>query len=351
MVNISAPAVPAPAPAPAPLPGGTPAGSGRSGGPDSGLTVNHDVGRSVRVGWHGAELLRYVYTPEEPAEESPRPYLHPLRTLAGNEVSLYRPHDHRWHKGLCFGISNFGPDNFWGGGTYVRGQGYQALDNIGRVEHHDFPVLRRDADAVRLTERLRWVSAHGHPVAAEHRRLAVAVWANLSAWLLQFSTVLRNTTNETITIGSPTTQGRENAGYGGMLWHGPRSFIGGRVVTEDRTGADELMGWRGRWLGFVGRHDGYGPPGTLASTLVFRNHPTNLGADTTRWFVRTEPYACLGPAPFFDREYPLAPGAELRLRYDVVIADGERDVAGCGRLADRAGGTDLFARDPEEHHG
>ncbi|AVT35660.1 PmoA family protein [Plantactinospora sp. BB1] len=350
MVN-GGPLVPAAAPPPPavpvasarpPLPtGAVPAQGAAAGGAGNGLAVSHDVGRSVRVGWRGAELFHYVYTPPEPREEAPRPYLHPLRTLAGNVVSLYRPHDHLWHKGLCFGISNFGPDNFWGGGTYLRGQGYRRLDNIGVVEHLDFPVLRCDPDAVRLVERLRWVTRDGRRVVSEQRRLAVAVWANQSAWRLRFETVLRNDGDTVITIGSPTTQGRENAGYGGLLWQGPRSFRGGRVVTPAGVGADDLMGWRGPWLGFVGRHDGLGPAETLASTLVFRDDPTNPGAPT-RWFVRTEPYACLGPAPFFDREYPFAPGTELRLRYDVVVADGERDPAGCARLADRAGATELL---------
>ncbi|MBF9129366.1 PmoA family protein [Plantactinospora sp. S1510] len=354
MVNLSAPAVavPAPATAPAELPSALP-GRADSGAtttrPSSGLTVTHDVGRSVRVGWHGTELFDYVYTPEEPRAESPRPYLHPMRTLAGNVVSLYRPHNHLWHKGLCFGVSNFGPYNFWGGSTYVRGQGYRSLDNLGLVAHVDFPALRRDADAVRLVERLRWVGPDGSPVVSERRRLAVAVWANLSTWRLQFETVLRNDTDEVITVGSPTTQGRENAGYGGLFWHGPRSFIGGQVLTEDGPGADELMGWRGPWMGFVGRHDGLGPPAALTSTLVFRDDPANVGG-RTRWFVRTEPYACLGPAPFFDREYAFAPRTELRLRYDVLVADGERDVAGCARLAERAGMTDLLTDEPRRHH-
>ncbi|MFY1670497.1 PmoA family protein [Plantactinospora sp. WMMB334] len=306
------------------------------------LTVGHDVGRAVRVGWRGGDLFHYVYAPAEPRSEAPRPYLHPLRTLAGAVVSLYRPHDHLWHKGLCFGISNFGPDNFWGGGSYRRGEGYRTLDNIGIIEHLDFPVLRCGAGAVGVVERLRWVRRGGDPVVSERRRLGVAVWVDQRAWRLAFETVLRNDGDTEITIGSPTTQGRENAGYGGLFWQGPRSFRGGRVVTATGTGADELMGWRGPWLGFTGRHDGFGPPESLASTLVFRDHPANPGAPT-RWFVRTEPYGCLGPAPFFDREYAFVPGAELRLRYDVVIADGERDPAGCAGLAERAGATDLLA--------
>ena len=63
---------------------------------------------------HGEQqLLRYVYRPTEAQLESPRPYFHPLRTLTGDCVSLYRPHDHVWHKGIAWSLPNVGPENFW----------------------------------------------------------------------------------------------------------------------------------------------------------------------------------------------------------------------------------------------
>src|SRR3954464_270401 len=70
---------------------------------------------SLRVTWRGRELFRYVYRAREAQVESPRPYLHPIRTLGGRLVSVYRPHDHVWHKGLSVALPNAGPDNFWGG--------------------------------------------------------------------------------------------------------------------------------------------------------------------------------------------------------------------------------------------
>lgn len=46
------------------------------------------------------EIGRYVFAPDAPAVESPKPYWHPLRALDGGLVTGYRPWDHRWHKGL-----------------------------------------------------------------------------------------------------------------------------------------------------------------------------------------------------------------------------------------------------------
>src|SRR5688572_5223399 len=90
-----------------------------------GLGLVHEQGRSLRVTWRGADLFRYVYQPWDPQVEAPRPYLHPVYTLGGREVSLYRPHDHLWHKGIAWSLSNVevvgsGTENFWGGRTYLR---------------------------------------------------------------------------------------------------------------------------------------------------------------------------------------------------------------------------------------
>jgi hypothetical protein len=118
-------------------------------------------------------------------------------------------------------------------------------------------------------------------------------------------------------FGSPTTEGRENAGYGGLFWRGPRSFTGGRVLVPGGEGGDELMGVRAPWLGFRGQHDEHG----RFSTLLF------VASASVRWFVRSTPFAAVCPAPFFSSEVPVAPGETLSYRYTVVIVDGSPDLA------------------------
>ncbi|MQA76700.1 MAG: hypothetical protein GEU88_20775, partial [Solirubrobacterales bacterium] len=54
----------------------------------------------------------------------------------------------------------------------------------------------------------------------------------------------------------------------------------------------------------------------------------------TQWFVRSQMYACVCPAPFFDTEVGVAPGEALTFRYAVVIADGEVDVDRATQLAE-----------------
>jgi hypothetical protein len=283
---------------------------------------------SIRVTWHGGELFRYVHQPGEPQLESPRPYFHPIRTLDGDLVSLYRPHDHVWHKGITWSLSNVGTENFWGGRTYLPDRGYTQIPNNGVMRHEGFDLAVVTDGVLRLNERLRWITEAEQTWISETRRISVAVLPELQAWQLDFQTTLLNVSGAAIPFGSPTTAGRENAGYSGLFWRGPRSFSGGRVLIPDGEGGDELMGWRGPWMGFVGRHDEH----SGSSTLLFRDNPGNFSYPT-RWFVRTGVYACLCPAPFFDQEHVLPDGGELTLRYDIFVVNGALDAAGAHKLA------------------
>ncbi len=305
--------------------------------PATGLGLVHEEDRSIRATWDGDELFRYVYAPWDPQLESPRPYFHPLRTLDGDVVSLYRPHDHVWHKGIAWSLCNVGNQNFWGGTTYTRDHGYHQLDNDGGMWHRGFDRLRVHDGVLRFDERLSWITQDGVELIRELRRVGVTALPDDQAWVLSFETRMHNVSGGTIPIGSPTTEGRENAGYSGLFWRGPRSFSGGRVMTPAGEGRDELMGSRHAWMAYAGEHDGHG----RGSTLVFRDDPRNFSFPS-QWFVRTDMYACLCPAPFFSEEYQLVEDDTLTLRYDVCVADDALDPAACERLATLAAQRDLL---------
>ena len=291
----------------------------------------------VTARWADRDLFRYVYLPGDPQLESPRPYFHPVRTLRGDLVTIYRPHDHIWHKGIALSLPHVGEENFWGGPTFRAGR-YVQLPNDGAMRHESFEASA-DAKgrAVHLDERLRWVTETGQVPITERRRIAAAAWPEADTWVLAFETTLTNVSGADVVFASPTTEGRPNAGYGGLFWRGPRSFTGGTVVTPGGTGGDELMGSRGAWLGFAGRHDEHGG----ASTLVFRDAPGNFSYPS-QWFVRSTPFAAVCPAPFFAATRTLASGDSLTLRYDIAVADGELGPAECAALAARAAADDLI---------
>ena len=289
------------------------------------LSALHDVGRAIDVVAYGTTLAQYVYVPTDVQLESPRPYLHPVRTRGGDLVTAFRPHDHVWHKGIAWSLPVVGDHNFWGGPTYVHGEGYVQLENDGSMDHVALTSLSVSPDRVDVAHTLAWHTQAREHVIDEQRSLAFVVPSSRDdAWVLTFTTTMTNVSAADLTIGSPTTRGRENAGYGGLFWRGPRSFTGGTLLAPDFSGGEEIRGARGPWMGFVGRHDGTGG----SSTVVIVD-----GTDTPQWFARTEQFGCLNPAPFFSTEVPFGPGDTLRFRYAVVIADGAGDPTSAAALA------------------
>ncbi|WP_436530877.1 PmoA family protein [Actinoplanes sp. HUAS TT8] len=290
------------------------------------LRVDHTLERSVTVSTPGTRLFTYVYRPDTVQLESPKPYLHPIRTLAGDLVSLFRPHDHVWHKGIAWSLPHVGEHNFWGGPTYVHGRFYVQQPNNGSAVHRHVLDVGRD----RFVHELDWFSQAGAPVLSERRALTFALVDDVS-WVLTFATAMTNVSGATLAFGSPTTKGRDNAGYGGLFWRGPRSFTGGAVQSPSASGGDELRGERAAWFAFRGVHDGSGRNSTVLIVDDTENprHPP-------QWFARSEQFACLNPAPFFSTELDLPDRETINFRYAVVIATGDGDaekLAGHGRAA------------------
>jgi len=283
----------------------------------------------VRLG--DVVLAEYVVEPPTPAGDSPKPYLHPLRTTSGEVVTAVRPHDHTWHNGLQFTMAHLSGENFWGGRTYVRGRGYTPLDNNGTIGHVRWESIDDAGGHCELRHELAWRTAAGRRWLTEHRTLHFGdVSLRGGHWTLTWSSRLRNTSGHELRWGSPVTEGRDTAGYGGLFWRGPRSFVGGTVRTSDGRSAADAMGHRAPWLAFTGQHD----ESLRSSTLLFADSPDNA-AHPTAWYVRNEPFPVVSFAATYHSPWLLEPGEELTLTHHVVVIDGAPDTAGLARHAAR----------------
>ncbi|RKN42368.1 PmoA family protein [Streptomyces hoynatensis] len=296
------------------------------------LSVVHAHGERIVVSAGDVEILSYVYRPDPEPFESRKPYAHPLRTLSGHLVSGYRPNDHRWHKGLQMTASHLSEQNFWGGNSYLHGQGYQRIpERVGWMRHDGFTRVEAAGERAEFAEELTWINHGGQEWARELRTLAVhSAEPAEGAWALDWSIRLTNVRGEPLHFGSPTTAGREMAGYTGLQWRGPRDFTGGQVLLPSGPIADqEAMGTpaaEAPWLGFVAEHDDV----DAHSTLLFVHAPENAGEAAihpSHWFVRSSPIPTVAFSWAFFEEFELAPGESFAYRYRVVVADGAWDGA------------------------
>lgn len=279
--------------------------------------VIHELGRQLVISVGDVDIVTYVYAPTTPEVEARKPYLHPIRTLAGAPISAFRPWDHRWHKGFQMTWSHVSGQNFWGGNTFSHEDGYTLKDNVGRMEHNGFDIIELGPDHVSLRETLTWITAAGADWVAETRDLRFhSADLESGTWLLDFSTELRNTRGEMLELGSPTTCGLPNAGYTGFFWRGPRSWTGGEIIAADGQGGEEMMGREANWLAITGKHDEGEGGGTVLVFAGFSSAKVPI-----KWFVRNQPFAAINPSPAFDEAIMLAPGASITLTHRVAFAD------------------------------
>jgi hypothetical protein len=249
----------------------------------------------------GRVVARYVWDPQLPATVSPRPYLHPVTTLAGTTVTGFMPADHRHHLGASIALPALNEANFWGGRTYVTGRGPIHLDNHGRQRHDRW--LHRSGD--RLEQELSWTRQDGTPLARERRALTVYPLTG-DAWMLEVRFALSSATGDALTIDSPALRGRPGAGYGGFFWRAPAGPDRIRAFGQRSDG--DVHGSRDPWVVLSGG----------AWTLIF----LAAAQETDPWFVRSDDYAGVCSAIAWDRRLVVAAGEVFARHLRVVIADG-----------------------------
>ncbi|EMF55157.1 MULTISPECIES: PmoA family protein [Streptomyces] len=266
----------------------------------------------------GRPVGRYLTRPELPERHSPRPYLHPVTTLSGTAVTELSPADHTHHLGVGVAVPDVEGHNFWGGRTYVRDRGPTELANHGSQRHTAFQL--RDPDG--FVEELRWVASPGELL--RERRTVAATELTESSWALDFTFSLTNTTDAPVSIGSPATNGRPGAAYGGFFWRARKEAAAPRVFTADAEGESAVHGQRADWLALAG--------GTW--TLVFAGATAATRRDP--WFVRAEEYPGVGSSLAHSERLPIGPGETAVRRVVTVVADGVLDRGEAAALARKA---------------
>lgn len=267
----------------------------------------------------GREVAEYVWRPDLPLSSSPRPYLHPVRTLAGIRVTDAVPDSHPHQLGISIAAPNLDGCNFWGGRTWVAGHGPAWLDNHG-TQHHDRWLQRSATD---LVHTLRWVDPRDRTLLHERRSIMCRRVGD-SAWSLAIRTELTNATDRPLVFRSPAAQGRAGAGYGGFFWRGPAA---GAVTILSPAGTDvrAVHGATADWLAVTG-DSGHG-----TWTMLFV--PVDDSTARDPWFVRARDYLGVGSSLTWSLPLILAPEESITRHLVTVVADGAVSLATATELA------------------
>lgn len=274
-----------------------------------------DGDRAVEIHHERGLLLRYVYRPDTAVDESSRPYAHPVRTLAGEVLTNFRPNDHRWHHGLNFTVNCVSGHNFWGGGTYRPPDGYQMRGDHGTQRHIDWVEL----GANHLAHLLDWrVGERGELLLQEKRALTIRL-RSPQAWQLHWAATLRNVSGRTLELGQyHSRDGLAGSHYTGLQFRGARDLLDehgdpaiGIFAEGGLNGEAAVHGAASPWMEWRGQKDG----SQRRVNVRFANNTGPL-----HWFVRRRnPLAAF---PFqYERDLPLAPGATLNLDHTLTFTD------------------------------
>ncbi|WP_159611101.1 DUF6807 family protein [Glutamicibacter sp. JC586] len=256
---------------------------------------------------------------------SPRPFLDELKTLGGVHISDQQPLDHTWHLGVGVALQDVNGNNFWGGRTYTRADARY----VWRHDHGHIRTISNsfDRNTASLSSHLEWVGHDQQVLLEEHRTVDFHAFTHSATqthgWIMDFSFTLK-ALNETVSIGSPGSNGRRNGGYGGFFWRLPKAN-GAEIFTESNSGEELVHGTRTPWLAFTAefsaqsvsleeRGTGHGE-----ATLLF------CSDDNDPWFVRSSGYPGVGSALAWDSPVVLNPGASLTRQIRVVAIDGRCD--------------------------
>jgi len=286
-------------------------------GKDSSLTKANVDGKPVFQILDGAGT-----TPSS----TPRPYIHPIHTLGGVEVTATHPSDHDWHCGVGFAVPDVDGTSFWGGGTFIKGQGYVMLDNHGRITSDSIEIDSGDgASASSLIHRLSWYDRENRHVISESQSIR---WSKLavgsqSAWEFAFRTTL-SPIDAKVSLGSPGTNGRKDGGYGGFFWRLPRC-TDVTILSSDTEGEDAIHGSVSSWISWSARFEA-GPSLTGEATLVFVADDDTSAQDP--WIVRCSGYPGIGSAVAWEDRVEIPANGKLTRGFRVAVVHGK-----CGREA------------------
>ncbi|MFE5486168.1 PmoA family protein [Streptomyces sp. NPDC056527] len=266
----------------------------------------------------GRPVARYVLRPDLAPDHSPRPHLHPVSTLAGVTVTEQLPADHPHHLGVGVAVADVAGFTFWGGRTFVRDQGPIALDNHGVQRHEGFKL--RDPDG--FVEELTWTAGE-RTLLREHRTVSATALTD-SAWALDFTFSLANVSGEELSIGSPATNGRPGAAYGGFFWRAPLESAPPEVFGAEADGERSVHGRTADWVALAGQ----------GWTLIFAGATEETRRDP--WFVRAAEYPGVGSSLAFAERLAVAEGAAVVRRVVTVVADGRLDRDAAAALVRKA---------------
>lgn len=244
-------------------------------------------------------MTRWTYH----ADHRKRPHVHPVATPSGVELTRDSPPDHPWHHALWFTIKFVNDENFW--------EEVAPYGVLRHVDEHVVHWIRPDRETVVIVDRRSIVEAD----------LGVD-----DAYALDWSIALEPQTDVVLDRTPFTTWG----GYGGLALRGRSDWTDTRLLLDDGSEHERVLGARSAWCDLSGTVDG-----TTAGMLLLDGpnnprHPVPWYGSTRAATYGDEGWSnFLNAAFLWDAPLSVGAGETLEFEFRVIVHDGMFDVDRC----------------------
>ena len=264
-----------------------------------------------------------------------KPYLHPLRSASGKQVTRSFPmemvegerRDHPHHRGLWFAHGDVNGFDYW------TNEDSQKRAITGRIALKKVGDVKNGKKSGGFTAVFDWLDPAGKPILTESRRTVFRAEPNLRA--IDFDITLTPAGSK-VTFGD-TKEGTFAMRLAAGLEEDPKGApavpkrTGRMVNAEGATGEPAVWGKRSNWVDYYGEVDGE----KLGVAIL--DHPGNPRYPTY-WMSRA--YGLFAVNVFGVREFErdkskdgsltIQAGHTLRFRYRVIVHSGDAQSAGIG---------------------
>lgn len=243
-----------------------------------------------------------------------KPYFHPLALPGGPPLTWLRPPDHRWHCGVWFSWKFINGVNYWE-------EDAKTGCPAGLTRWSNVVVEARPDFSARIAMDLTYAPPGRPAVLTERRVLELTPPAADGSYTLDWQARFTAGTTSVELAASPVNAAKTAGGYAGLIWRVSPELKEWHAVNEVGQRDLALHGEPARAVDFSGTF------GTQAVGVAMFDHPDNPGHPGP-WFLRLDEvkrYGLHGPGLLFGGSRQLPAGADLRLRYRLVVHPGRLD--------------------------
>ncbi|MGQ1788390.1 DUF6807 family protein [Saccharicrinis sp. GN24d3] len=256
-------------------------------------------------------VWRYNFNPSEG-----KPYIHPLSTIQGTELTWLRPNDHPWHRAVWFSWKFINGVNFWE-------ENRKTGVSDGKTEIISTNVETGKDFKASVTQQLGYRIADQEYLLTEERELQFSPPNKYGNYYVDWKCTF--TAKEDVVLDrTPLKHEPKGKGYGGYAGFSIRlnKDLWDTSFESDQGEKESVHGARASYFTFNAK----GVQGEHVGVSIF-DDPDNYG-DATHWYVwntDNHPLYYFSPAVIFNAKMELKKGEKLKLKYRLLVHGEETD--------------------------